>query len=312
MSCLHVRELSVGFLTPTGMLRAVDGVSLDHSAGETLALIGESGCGKSVAAAAVAGLLPRGARVSGRIDFLGRNLLELSGREMAALRGSSVSLVLQNPQAALNPVQRIGAQIGEPLCIHRGMRRGQAMPLVRSRLERLGFRDVEDHLSALPHQFSGGMCQRVLIAAAMILDPRLLIADEPTKGLDAPLQAAVREELRSIKTNGGSSLLLITHDVGLARDVSERIAVMYGGWIVETGPTQDVLTEPLHPYTRALLRSLPENGFQPIGGPPLDMTAPPSGCRFQPRCDSAFAECAERAPDTAARGQRSVRCLKYS
>jgi len=310
MSCLHVRGLTVDFPTPTGLLRAVDGVDLDHRAGEVLSLIGETGCGKSVVASAVMGLLPPNAIVGGRVEFLGRDLLALSDRQMAGVRGREIGLILQNPALALNPVRRVGAQIGEPLEIHRGMKRRETRGPVAQWLRRLGFSDVERHLDAFPFQLSGGMGQRALIAAAMILSPRLLIADEPTKGLDEALRGTVRAELERIRSVAGSSLLLITHDLGLARGISDRVVVMYGGQVMETGPAEDLFRAPLHPYAAALMASLPQNGFRPIPGPPLEMTDPPDGCRFHPRCPEAGEECRRGRVDPGASGERTVRCLR--
>ena len=321
MSCLHLRRLTVEFSTPLGDLRAVDEVSLDHEGGETLALIGETGCGKSVVAHAILGLLPDNAAVRGSVELGGRDLLAMSERELAAVRGAQIGIVLQNPSQALNPIHRIGRQIGEPLVVHRGLRPRAARPRVHAALHRLGFLDVERHLEAYPFQFSGGMNQRVLIAASLVLEPRILIADEPTKGLDAGLRTLVREEMGTIKRLNGSSLLLITHDLELARGIADRVAVMYGGQIIEVAAAERFFAGPAHPYARALLESLPENGFRPIAGPTLDMTAPPSGCRFHPRCPAAGEACARRQPelypaDTGPRssGPRSsglVRCLLY-
>lgn len=312
MSCLHVRGLTVDFPTPTGLLRAVDGVDIDHPSGHTLSLIGETGCGKSVVASAVMGLLPPGTVVGGRVDFLGRNLLELSDRQMADVRGREIALILQNPALALNPVQRVGRQIGEPLEIHRGMKRRETRTTVMQWLSRLGFRDVERHLDGFPFQYSGGMSQRAMIAAAMILSPKILIADEPTKGLDEALRETVRAELDGIRSVPGSSLLLITHDLDLARGISDRIAVLYGGQVMEEGPTEAFFHEPAHPYSAALLGSLPENGYRPIPGPPLEMTDLPEGCRFHPRCPEAVEECRRARPESRLLGERTVRCLRRS
>jgi len=312
MSCLHLRNLTVDFATPSGNLRAVDGVRLDHEGGESLALIGETGCGKSVVAHAILGLLPGNATVGGVIEFQDRNLLAMSERELAKVRGAQIGIVLQNPSLALNPIHNIGRQIGEPLVVHRGVALRSTRPKVLSRLRRLGFLDVEGHLDAFPFEFSGGMNQRVLIAASLILEPQVLIADEPTKGLDAGLRGLVRKEMLTIKHLNSSSLLLITHDLELTRDIADRVAVMYGGQIVEIAPAESFFSGPLHPYTRALLQSLPENGFHPIPGPPLSLTDPPGGCRFHPRCPERGEECARRRPDLYASGRRAVRCLLYS
>ena len=229
MSCLHVKELSVLFPSESGTVTAVDKVTFDHIGGETLALMGETGCGKSVIANSIMGLLPAYAETGGEINFMGADLLKADGPLLDSLRGEHISIIFQNPSLSLNPIQKIGRQITEPLLVHRKMKKKQALHRARKLLTRLGFADVENNMNSYPFQFSGGMNQRVLIAASMVLSPKILIADEPTKGLDRPLRAEVMRELLEIKEQNNSSLLLITHDFDLARNVADRVAIMYGG-----------------------------------------------------------------------------------
>lgn len=311
MSCFHLRTLTIDFSTAEGTLRAVDRVDLDHHQGETLALVGETGCGKSVIALAILGLLPENSTVSGEVLFHGRDLLALSERELQKLRGEEIAIVLQNPTLALDPIMRIGRQIGEALVIHRGIKMKATRTIVESALDRLGFKRVGHHLASYPFELSGGMNQRVVTAASLILGPGLLIADEPTTGLDPESAALVVEELQAVKQNSETSLLLITHDLDLAESIADRIAVMYGGQIIEEGPNSDFFASPGHPYSQALIKSRPVNGFNPIPGPPIDMTAPPRGCRFSPRCQLFSSECAFREPLQITKNGRTVRCLKY-
>lgn len=312
MSCLHLRKLSVSFPSASGTVKAVDDVSFDHVGGETLALMGETGCGKSVIAHSIMGLLPSYAETGGEIIFMGRDLLRADESALDSIRGEHISIIFQNPSSSLNPIQKIGRQIIEPLIVHREMKKKAAHLEARKLLEQLGFTDVENHMQSYPFQFSGGMNQRVLIAASMVLSPKVLIADEPTKGLDRPLQAEVMRELLKVKDQNSSSLLLITHDFDLARNAADRVAIMYGGRIVEIAANKDFFEEQLHPYSRALIMSLPENGFIPVPGEPIDMTDHPKGCVFHPRCPVKLVECSTADPPMISTKGREVRCFLHA
>jgi peptide/nickel transport system ATP-binding protein len=290
----------------------VDGVSFDHLERETLALIGETGCGKTTLAKAVLRLVAEDATVRGRVEFMGRDLLGLTETDLAEIRGKAIGIVFQNPALALNPVHTIGKQVAEPLRVHEGVGSKEAAARVVDSLERLGLQDVEEQTRKYPFQLSGGMNQRVVIAASMICSPKLLIADEPTKGLDRKNRQSVVEELQLIKRQSNTSILLITHDLRLAKRVADRVAIMYAGMIVEVSPVEAFFREQLHPYSRALMKSLPDQGFQPIPGAPPAMTAPPSGCRFHPRCAERREACDEEIPADVHRGDRTVKCVLYA
>lgn len=280
---IQVRDLSVSFETPLGRVLAADRVSLELLKGETLALVGETGCGKSVVASSILKLLPGNADVAGEILFQGRDLLKMEEREIARIRGSEIAVIFQNPSLALNPVISIGSQISEPYQVHRGFSGKKARCLAEGLLRKMGLGD-ERLMGMYPFQFSGGMNQRAVIAASLALSPKVLIADEPTKGLDSSLASSVMVEISRAKELSGSSLILITHDLALAREISDRVAIMYCGQIMEMGSAQEIFREPLHPYTRALLDCMPERGFNPIPGISPSMISPPEGCRFGPRC----------------------------
>jgi len=312
MSCLHIKNLSVQFKTGRDTVFAVDRVSLDHTGGETLALMGETGCGKSVIANSIVRLLPENTSIKGEIFFKGRDLLKASERELNQIRGQEIAIVLQNPGLALNPIKKLGKQIAEPLVIHKKMPWKQAVSQAEQMMNQLRFTGLKEKIKAYPFQFSGGMNQRVIIASSMVLDPRVIIADEPTKGLDMEARKEVMRELADIKKRKGSSLLLITHDFDLSREIADRIAIMYAGEIMEIAQNKKYFKEPLHPYARALMQSLPENGFKPIPGPPVAMTDPPRGCKFHPRCPFRIKKCAgERPPEITING-RQVRCFLYA
>jgi peptide/nickel transport system ATP-binding protein len=307
-----IEELGVRYPTSSGVVTAVDRVSLDlHSPSSSLALVGETGCGKTSLALALLGLLPAHAEVSGRVLYEGRNLLDLSEREWSHLRGDRISAVPQNPSLALNPVYTIGRQIGEVFRIHRGDRCDEANQKAAALLERMKLGDIKSRLAMYPHQFSEGMNQRVLIAAAVALKPHILVADEPTKGLDADLKSHVIEELRIAGAESETSLFLITHDLDTAGILCGRIAVMYAGEIVEQAEAQAFFAEPKHPYAQALLDSLPGSGFLAIPGSPPSLTAPSQGCRFCPRCPNRMEICTEVRPEISLFSGREVRCHLY-
>jgi peptide/nickel transport system ATP-binding protein len=297
MPLLELRDLRIDF----DATRVVDGVSLSLAEGECLGLVGESGCGKSVTALSLARLLatPPARYVGGEILVQGRDVLRLSPREVRAVRGGVVSYVFQEPGAALNPVRRVGAQIREALRRRRPARAAEA-EVVRL-LKLVGIPAPESRARDYPHQLSGGMQQRVMLALALASEPRLLVADEPTTALDATIQAQIIELLRDLQRRLGMAILLITHNLGLVGDLAARVAVMYAGQIVEEGPTAELLRRPRHPYTRALLRSVPELGRAQARLPAIPGQVPgpghwPAGCRFAPRCPVARPECRAGPP----------------
>ena len=294
---LQIEGLCVSFETSMGLVRAAEDICLDIQEGETLALVGETGCGKSVVASAIMQLLPNNASVQGRAVFVGRDLLALGEREISRIRGNEIAIVFQNPSLALNPIMRVGEQIAEPLQVHKGVSRRRSLRMAEDMASRLGLvqgRQARQLARMYPFQFSGGMNQRVMIATSMISSPRIIIADEPSKGLDGALAGEVMVEMAKIKDQIGASLLLITHDLLLAREISDRMAVMYCGEIVEIGKSREIFSQPLHPYTKALLGCLPERGFQPIPGSSPSMIEPPHGCKFHPRCPQRQEKCRRR------------------
>ncbi|MCU0637556.1 MAG: ABC transporter ATP-binding protein [Methanothrix sp.] len=290
---LHIERLSVSFKTNMGSVKAVSEVCFDLHEKETLALVGETGCGKSVVASSLLQLLPCNASVNGSAIFAGRDLLSLNEREMARIRGRDIAIIFQNPSLALNPIIKIAEQVAEPLQIHRGLSRNQSILMAEHMLSRLDL-EKKELAGMYPFQLSGGMNQRVMIATSMILSPRIIIADEPNKGLEESLARQVTAELAKFRDEIGSSLMFITHDLLLAREISDRMAVMYCGEIVESGSSKEIFDEPLHPYTKALLNCLPERGFLPIPGRSPSMIDPPRGCKFYPRCPARQERCSQR------------------
>ncbi len=313
---LDVRDLRVEFAAKRPV-QAVRGLSYTIAPGEALGLVGESGSGKSVSALALLGLLPkRTARVSGTsAAFDGVDLLRAGDRALESIRGRRIGIVFQDPLASLNPVLTIGEQMTEPLRRHRGLRGRAARTRSTELLELVGIPGAARRIGDYPHQFSGGMRQRAMIAMALSCDPALLIADEPTTALDVTIQAQILDLLRRLRSELGMALLLITHDLGVVAGITDRIAVMYAGRIVETGATRDLLATPTHPYTAGLLRSLPrldrprQRSLTPIEGSPPDLAADLVGCPFRPRCPRALAVCAVEDPPLAPIGPgRSVAC----
>ena len=301
---LEVRDLCTTFPGPTAepAARPVDGVSFTLEAGETLGLVGESGCGKSLTALSLLGLVPEpGSVTRGSVRLAGRDLTSLSRRELTRVRGREIAMIFQEPMTALNPVYRVGEQIAETLRHHRGLSRRDARSRATQLLERVGLPDPGLYVDAFPHQLSGGMRQRVLIAIAISCEPRVLIADEPTTALDVTVQAQILELLAELREERGLGVLFITHDLGVLAETADRVAVMYAGKIVEEATTDALLLRPRHPYTAGLLRSRP--GSVPRGArlPAIEGVVPgpsalPSGCAFHPRCEHAFDTCRERAP----------------
>jgi len=305
MSLLELRGLSVTFDTPVGSVKAVSDLSLALEEHETLSIVGETGCGKSVIANSILKLLPENARVTGSVIYRGTDLMKLNEREISRIRGRHIAIIFQNPSAALNPVQRILDQVSEPLVVHLNLPRRRALQEAEGLLRALGLNGAG---RLYPFQLSGGMNQRAMIACSSILRPEILIADEPTKGLDQSMVNAALETIGSVRDESGASLIIITHDLDVALSSSERIAVMYCGEIVEMGRTEDVLCDPEHPYTKALRESMPDRGFRPIPGNTPSMIDPPEGCRFHPRCPLRMNICSRERPALKKSRDRSVRC----
>jgi peptide/nickel transport system ATP-binding protein len=311
MTVLSVSGLRVIFPRGESRVRAVDTVDLGLVRGDRLALIGESGCGKTVLGMAVMGLLPANAEIGGTIRYGTTDLLSASAATMQQLRGWEIAMVPQNSSSALNPVMMVGEQVAEPLVIHGLLPRPAALAEARRLLGQTGIGDPDAAAIRYPHEFSGGMRERVLIAIALACNPILIIADEPTAGLDAEIKRQVLELIKN-QLAEKKTLLLITHDLGAARFLCTRIAVMYAGEIVEEGPLQNVMAMPWHPYTQGLIASHPSAGLHPIPGISPSPDRLPDGCRFSPRCPVARAECRTHHPLLKNKnGQRQVRCLIY-
>lgn len=307
MPLLELRGLSVRFETPAGSVKAASDVSLTLGEHETLAIVGETGCGKSVLANAVLRLLPENASVTGSVIYRGIDLMKLSEREISRIRGREIAIIFQNPSAALNPVHRILNQVSEPLLIHLGIPKRSAVHEAERLLRALGLNGAG---RLYPFQLSGGMNQRAMIACSSVLRPRILMADEPTKGLDQSMVKNALELIGSVRDESGASLIMITHDLDVALSISGRIAVMYCGEIVEMGRTEDVLCDPEHPYTKALQESMPDRGFKPIPGNTPSMIDPPDGCRFHPRCPFKMNICSREKPFLNNSCGRYVRCWR--
>jgi oligopeptide transport system ATP-binding protein len=302
---LEVCDLQTRFYTRAGVVRAVDGVSFELHPGETLGIVGESGCGKSVTALSLMRLVPPPGRIAGGQVLLHeqartRDLLTLSEREVRDIRGNVISMIFQDPMTSLNPVLTIGYQIAEPLIVHRGMSADAARRRTVELLEEVGIPAARDRLNNYPHQFSGGMRQRVMIAMAMACQPRLLIADEPTTALDVTIQAQILDLIMRLNEEFGTAVILITHDLGVVAELCRRVIVLYAGQIIENAPTEVLYSRPNHPYTSGLMRSVPRLGpdvkrrLVSIRGMPPDLVAPPPGCRFRPRCSRAQIKCQEQ------------------
>ncbi|WP_042406408.1 ABC transporter ATP-binding protein [Streptacidiphilus carbonis] len=300
---LQVRDLHVEFRTRDGVAKAVNGVNYSVRAGETLAILGESGSGKSVSSQAVMGILdsPPGFVTGGEILFKGRDLLKLSNEERRKVRGAQMAMVFQDALSSLNPVHTVGTQLGEMYRVHKGSSKKEAKLKAVELMERVGIPGAKERVNQYPHQFSGGMRQRVMIAMALALEPDLIIADEPTTALDVTVQAQVMELLGDLQREYDMGLILITHDLGVVADVADKIAVMYAGRIVETAPVHELYARPAHPYTRGLLDSIPRldqkgQELYAIKGLPPNLLRIPSGCAFNPRCPMAQDICRSEVP----------------
>lgn len=304
MAVLSVENLTVRFQTPEGVGTAVDGVTFSVEANETLGLVGESGCGKSVTALSILRLIqePPGKIDGGRILFNGKDILAMSGEELRKVRGNEIAMIFQEPMTALNPVFTVGDQIGEVFRLHRGSSKKEAREMAIDMLSQVGIPDPDKRVDEYPHQLSGGMRQRVMIAMALSLKPAVLIADEPTTALDVTVQAQILDLMDELKEKFGTSIILITHDLGIVAQTVQRVAVMYAGKIIETGPVAEIYEKPAHPYTQGLMESIPRLSGKSIGRlkeikgivPPLHQI--PQGCRFHPRCPRVMEECKKVVP----------------
>ena len=317
---LMTENLKTHFYTKRGIVKAVDGVDLAVKKGTVTGLVGESGCGKSVTALSVMGLVPSppGRIVEGRILLEGEDLTRKSPSEMAQLRGRDISMIFQEPMTSLNPVLPVGRQVGEPLRVHTKLGREKIKNKVVEMLDLVGIPEPVSRLGSFPHQLSGGLRQRVMIAMAMICEPKLLIADEPTTALDVTIQAQILELMKDLMKRLDTSIILITHDLGVVAEICDDVYVMYAGKVVEKGTVFDIFDAPAHPYTRGLLRSIPGIGASSPGGKlySIDGTVPsllnlPAGCRFAPRCSKALPYCHEKEPEMALLGgSHFARCLR--
>jgi len=311
---LDVRGLRTAFHTEAGAWLAVDGVDLTVRRGEIVGLVGESGSGKSVTGFSLLGLIdPPGEVVDGEVKFKGTDLRKLSEEQMRQLRGNRIAMIFQDPLMTLNPVLRIGEQMMEAILTHEDVPRAEAEERCREALAMVGIPSPEKRLKSYPHEFSGGMRQRVAIAIAMLNKPDLIICDEPTTALDVTIQGQILYRMQEICREHNTALIWITHDLGVVAELADRVAVMYAGRIVESGPVEQVLDAPRHPYTKGLLDSMP-GATQPgarlhqINGMAPSLAGRPSGCPFRPRCTSAATRCTEQAPSVTTEGPRSYRC----
>ncbi|MDR7244957.1 MULTISPECIES: ABC transporter ATP-binding protein [Priestia] len=313
---IQIKNLHVQFSTYGGQVQAVRGVSFDLHKGETLAIVGESGCGKSVTSQSIMRLIPTppGRITSGSILFKGQDLTKLSEKKMRDIRGADISMIFQDPMTALNPTLRVGEQISENIMQHENISKEKAKEKAFEMLELVGIPNPKERLKQYPHEFSGGMRQRIVIAMALVCNPEVLIADEPTTALDVTIQAQILELFKNIQQKTDVSIVLITHDLGVVAQVADRVAVMYAGKIVEIGTRRDIFYTPQHPYTKGLLRSVPrldlyESELVPIAGSPPDLFAPPSGCSFAPRCPYVMEVCDRMYPvSTKLKESHQVHC----
>jgi oligopeptide transport system ATP-binding protein len=317
MPLLDIKNLRTTFSTQVGQVRAVRGLNLTVDYGESVGIVGESGSGKSVSMLSVMGLLPVNAHVNAdSIMFDGRELTTMDEREKRKMHGSEIGMVFQDPMTSLNPLHTIGMQLMEPIKLHMGLNKAQARERALEMLKLVNIPSPESRLKQYPHEFSGGMRQRVMIAIALACNPKLIIADEPTTALDVTIQAQILELMQGLKNQLNTSIIMITHDLGVIASMCSRIVVMYGGCVAETGTTREIFYSPKHPYTWGLLRSIPKaqmdgthSKLLPIPGTPPDMLRPPKGCPFAPRCPYAMQVCREyMAPETVLSDTHRVSC----
>lgn len=312
---LDIRELTTSFFTATGQVRAVDRVSLTANPGETLAVVGESGCGKTMLALSVLGLVPNppGRITGGQVLFDGQDLLTLSPRRMRSIRGNRISMIFQEPMTSLNPVFKVGEQIAEAIRQHQKVSKHEAAQGAVDMLHLVGIPNPKERANSYPHEMSGGMRQRVVIAMALACNPDLVLADEPTTALDVTIQAQILDLMMGLTRDKDASIVLITHDLGIVAQTCSRVAVMYAGRIVEEAPVRELFKDPLHPYTQGLMRSIPRLGdkghkLSPIKGIVPGLADLPKGCAFNPRCPKALPCCLEQTPPEIIQGSRRVRC----
>lgn len=300
---LEIKDERLSFFTPAGEVKALNGVSFSMEEGEVLGIVGESGSGKSVTAYSVMGLTAYpGKLIGGTINFNGHQIDKMSEKEMRKIRGNEVSIIFQDPMTSLNPVYTIGNQITEVICLHTGKSKKEAHDRAKELLELVGINEPAKRLKQYPHELSGGMRQRVMIAIALACEPKQLIADEPTTALDVTIQAQILELMQELRKKLGMSIIMITHDLGVVASMCERIAVMYAGHIVEYGTADEIFYEPKHEYTKGLIKSIPKLNVQeterliPIEGQPVDLLNPPAGCPFAPRCANCMKICLREMP----------------
>lgn len=316
---LEVKNLRTHFFTEDGVVPAVDGVDFELKAGETLGIVGESGCGKSVTSISVLGLVPSppGKIIDGEIIFEGQDLLKLKESEMQKIRGNDIAMIFQEPMTSLNPVFTIGKQISEAIMLHQNVNKKEARDRCIEMLKLVGIPRAEASVDEYPHQFSGGMRQRAMIAMALSCNPKLLIADEPTTALDVTIQAQIIELMRDIKKDLNTAIMLITHDLGVVAEMADHVIVMYAGRVVEEADVEDLFKSPKHPYTRGLMRSKPSlddnsKRLEVIAGSVPNPLAMPKGCAFNPRCPKVMDICREKMPNLInVEDNRKVRCWLY-
>jgi oligopeptide/dipeptide ABC transporter ATP-binding protein len=312
-SVLSLRDFRVGFNTPNGVVQAVRGVDVDLAPGEILGVVGESGSGKSVTFLGMLGLLPKAAKITGSATINGTEMVGASTRVMRSIRGQKIAMIFQDPLSALNPVHRVGDQIVEMIQAHQEMKTKAAAERAIELLGLVGIPQPRDRSRQYPHEFSGGMRQRVMIAMAIANEPEVLIADEPTTALDVTVQAQILEVIDNIRTEMRTAVVMITHDLGVIARVADRVQVMYAGRVVEKTECEALFTTPTHPYTEGLLRSIPllgQDRLLPIPGSPPNMLRPPSGCAFRPRCLYALDECAGDLPELRPSHDAQSACIR--
>jgi len=315
---LEVSDLHVQIASQRGLVRAVDGVSFEVARGDALGIVGESGSGKSMTLRAILGVLPPEARItSGQVKLDGQDLVPLRQSDLNRIRGPRMSMIFQEPMSALNPVMRVGPQIAEGPLVHQGIGRAKAAERALDLMRRVGIPDPERRYRAYPHEFSGGMRQRVMIAIALACEPEIILCDEPTTALDVTIQDQILRLLAGLCRETGVSLVFVTHDLPVVAQVCQQVAVMYGGQLVESGPVREVLHDPRHPYTLGLVRSAPDfdnvrDSLVPIPGSPPSLVSPPEGCRFHPRCKFAEEDCLVTDPPLKLLpGGRATACLHH-